>query len=126
MCKVIRGVCYLYGNQTIPLIHGTVTFREERKNYICVDIDLQGIPSDYLYGIKVGQMLFPPIAPDSQGELSVTFCRQGDFESLFGDSTVVFFRYNQRVSNVKERRQNVASGQIRRLVCGGPDYGNVK
>ncbi len=110
----------------MPLIHGTVTFREERKNYICMDIDIQGVPATYLYGIQVGRILFPPIAADMQGCISMTFCRKGDFDNLFSDSSVTLFRYDERVPDVQSRHQNVASGKVRRVILGGKDYREFK
>lgn len=122
---MFRGVCYLFGNQEMPMIHGIVTFREERNHYICVDIDIQGNLGDSMYGIQVGPILFPPISPDTDGNISVTFCRKGEYDDLFSDSAVRLFRYHQRIPDTHTRRQNVAKGKVHQVVSGRKEYHKI-
>ena len=123
---MFHGICYLFGNDEMPLLRGTVTFREERKNYICIDIDIHGVSEDYWYGIQVGAMLFPPIAADTEGVISVIFCRKGDFDGLFPDPTISLFRLERQLPLNGISRQNIASGKVRKVICGGKDYRGIK
>ena len=75
-CVMLQGVCYLYGNHEMSALHGTITFRETRQNYVCFEIDIQGILDGNLYGLSVGDILFPPLSPDTHGNIQVIFCRK--------------------------------------------------
>ena len=123
-CAMLQGVCYLYGNQEIPALHGTVTFREARKNYVCFEIDVQGISDRNLYGLSVGDILFPPICPDEQGRIQVIFCRKNWKIDAYAGLQVCLFRYEQQYPNLNSKHKTVALGTVRKLICGGGNYLN--
>lgn len=123
---MLHGVCYLYGNHEMPTLHGTVTFREVRPNYVCYEIDIQGIPDYALYGLRIGETLFPPLAPDEQGRLNVIFCRKYKNTDSFSGGTVTLFRYDQQMPDVHTKHKTVALGTVRKLIYGGENYVNLK
>ncbi len=121
---MLQGVCYLYGNQEMPALHGTVTFRETRQNYVCFEIDIQGIQDKNIYGLQVGDILLPPIAPDEQGTLCVIFCRKNWKIDAYAGLTATLFRYEQRIPNQNTKHKTVALGTVRKLIRGGENYLN--
>lgn len=120
---MIHAVCYLFGNNDTPTLHGTVTFRSAAHNRICLDVDLSGIPDTQLYGIRMGGMVFPPVAADDGGRIQVTFYRGKSIEDTISGSRVSVFRYDCPSPDDKVKRQTVASGTIREITSGSLAYG---
>ena len=119
---MLQGVCYLYGNKEMPALHGNITFREGRRNYVCFEIDIQGIPDRNLYGLSVGDIIFPPISPDEQGSLQVIFCRKNWKIDAYAGLPVCLFRYEQLSPGITCKHKTVALGTVRKLICGGGNY----
>jgi hypothetical protein len=119
---MLHGVCYLYGNQEMPALHGTVTFREMRQNYVCFEINIQGVCDNNIYGISIGDLILPPIAPDEEGSLNVIFCRKNWKVDVYSGLTVTLFRYEQCVTKQQSKHKTVALGTVRKLATGGANY----
>ncbi len=119
---MLHGVCYLYGNQEMPALHGTVTFREVRPNYVCYEIDIQGISDRWLYGLQVGKTLFPPIAADESGKINVIFCRNYKNMTSFSGLKVTLFRFDHQKPDRYTKHKTIALGTARELIYGGEYY----
>ncbi|MBR5280581.1 MAG: hypothetical protein IKU26_06430 [Clostridia bacterium] len=123
---MLQGVCYLYGNYEMPAIHGTITFREARQNYVCFEIDIQGILDRNLYGLSVGDIVFPPLSPDTHGNIQVIYCRKNWKIDAYAGVSVSLFRYDRQSPDLNCKHKTVAQGTVRKLICGGGNYQTEK
>lgn len=119
---MIHAVCYLFGKNDTPTLHGTITFRSVTHNRIGIDVDLYGIKDARLYGLCVGEMLLPPMLADEQGSIQMTFYRNFPCcTNLFG-CTVSVFRYNLAVQPEKPKHQTIAVGTVHQIAQGSLAY----
>ena len=107
-------------------LHGTITFRETRQNYVCFEIDIQGILDGNLYGLSVGDILFPPLSPDTHGNIQVIFCRKHWKIDAYAGVPVCLFRYERQSPDLNSKHKTVAQGTVHKLICGSGNYLNGK